>query len=35
VAQALPEAMPIAGGYVCFYDEKVDMFEVEANVWPE
>jgi uncharacterized protein (DUF427 family) len=27
--QALPEAMPIAGGYVCFYDEKVDKFEVE------
>ena len=27
--QTLPEAMPIAGGYVCFYDEKVDKFEVE------
>jgi uncharacterized protein (DUF427 family) len=26
--QALPESMPIAGGYVCFYDEKVDAFEV-------
>lgn len=26
--QALPESMPIAGGYVCFYDEKVDGFEV-------
>jgi uncharacterized protein (DUF427 family) len=27
--QALPEAMAIAGGYVCFYDEKVDKFEVD------
>ena len=27
--QALPESMPIAGGYVCFYDEEVDAFEVE------
>ena len=26
--QALPESMSIAGGYVCFYDEKVDAFEV-------
>ena len=27
--QALPESMPIAGSYVCFYDEKVDKFEVD------
>lgn len=27
--QALPESMPIAGGYLCFYDEKVDEFEVD------
>jgi uncharacterized protein (DUF427 family) len=27
--QALPESAKIAGGYVCFYDEKVDKFEVD------
>jgi uncharacterized protein (DUF427 family) len=27
--QALPESMPIAGGYVAFYDEKMDSVEVE------
>jgi uncharacterized protein (DUF427 family) len=27
--QALPESMRIAGGYVAFYDEKVDAFEVD------
>ena len=27
--QALPESMPIAGGYVAFYDEKMDSVEVD------
>jgi len=27
--QATPEASRIAGGYVCFYDEKIEGFEVE------
>ena len=27
--QALPEASRIGGGYVCFYDERVDAFEVD------
>lgn len=27
--QALPESMPIAGGYVAFYDERVDSVEVD------
>ena len=27
--QALPESMPIAGGYVAFYDEKMDAVEVD------
>jgi uncharacterized protein (DUF427 family) len=26
--QALPESMPIAGGYVAFYDERVESVEV-------
>jgi len=27
--QALPESTRIGGGYVCFYDERVDAFEVD------
>ena len=27
--QALPESMPIAGGYVAFYDEKMDAVEID------